>query len=106
MGYVLLAAAIVSEVAGTVALRYTHGLSRLTPWLLVVVAYGLSFWLMAMVLRVVPISMTYAIWSGVGTALVAFVGVVFLHEPWNVAKLVGVMMIIGGVVALNLGDAQ
>lgn len=104
MGYVLLAAAILSEVTGTVALKYTHGFSRLWPSLLVLVAYGASFVLMSLVLRTFPVSLTYAIWSGVGTALVALIGVVFLREPWSALKLFGVVLIIGGVVALNLGS--
>jgi small multidrug resistance pump len=106
MGYVLLAAAILSEVTGTVALKYTHGFSRVWPSLVVVVAYGASFLLMSLVLRTIPVSLTYAIWSGVGTALVALIGVLFLREPWSTLKLFGVLLIIGGVVALNLNGAD
>ena len=66
---VLLALAILSEVVATVSLRYTDGFTNLAPSVVVVVGYGLSFWLLALILKDLEIGFVYAVWSGVGTAL-------------------------------------
>jgi small multidrug resistance pump len=70
-----------------------------------VAGYGLSFWLMALTLRYLQLGVVYAIWSGVGTAIVAAVGILFLDEParWNI--LAGIGLVIAGVVLLNIGGA-
>jgi small multidrug resistance pump len=77
---VLLSFAIVSEVAATVALRYSDGFTRPGPIAIVVIGYGISFWLLALVLREMSVAATYAIWSAVGTALVATIGMIALGE--------------------------
>lgn len=103
-GWVLLALAIIAEVMGTVALQLSDGFRRLVPAAVVVVGYGISFWLLALTLQRLEIGVTYAIWAGVGTALVAIIGAVFLGEPVNGAKVVGVILVIAGVVSLELGS--
>jgi small multidrug resistance pump len=65
-----------------------------------------SIWLLAMVIRNIPVSITYAVWSGLGTAGIAVVGVLFLDERWDLVKAVALLMIIGGVVMLNLHGAH
>jgi small multidrug resistance pump len=104
--YVLLALTIVTEVIATLSLRATEGFTRLVPSIVVVVGYGLSFWLLALTLRHLQLGVVYAIWSGAGTALVAMVGILFLDEParWNI--LAGIVLVIAGVVLLNLGGAH
>ena len=81
MPAILLTIAILAEVAGTVALKYTDGFTNLGPSALVVAGYGLSFWMLALVLRDLPIGLTYAVWAAVGTALIAAIGVVAFGEP-------------------------
>jgi small multidrug resistance pump len=103
-GWLLLALAIVTEVMGTVALQLSDGFRRLVPAAIVVVGYGISFYLLALTLQRLEIGVTYAIWAGVGTALVAVIGVVFLGEPLNGAKVVGVVLVIAGVASLELGS--
>lgn len=98
----LLAFAIVFEVAGTVALRYSDGFTKLLPSALVVAGYGLSFWLLALVLRELSLGFTYAVWSAVGTALIAAVGVFAFGEPATALKVASLALIIMGVVGLNL----
>ncbi|HMJ37013.1 MAG TPA: multidrug efflux SMR transporter [Baekduia sp.] len=98
---ILLSLAILSEVAATVALRMSHGFSRPIPVLVVVVGYGLSFWLMALVLKDIPVALTYAIWSGVGTALIAVAGVTFFDESMNVFKVLSLGLIVLGVAGLS-----
>lgn len=99
--FVLLLLAILTEVVGTLALRASDGFSKLAPAALVVVGYGLSFWLMALALKQIPVGLTYAIWSGLGTALVAIGGVVAFGETMNVMKLASLMVIVAGVAGLS-----
>jgi small multidrug resistance pump len=97
----LLGTAIVSEVAATLALRASDGFSRPLPVAVVIVGYGLSFWLLALALKHIPVSLTYAIWAGTGTALVAIGGVVAFGESMNTMKLLSLFVIVLGVVGLS-----
>jgi small multidrug resistance pump len=100
--FALLALAIVSEVIGTVALRESDGFTRPAASAVVVVGYGLSFWLLALVLKHLSVGTTYAVWSAVGTALIAGIGIVAFDEQATVLKLASLALIIIGVVGLNL----
>jgi small multidrug resistance pump len=102
----LLSFAIVSEVAATVALRYSDGFTRPGPMAVVVVGYGISFWLLALVLREMSIGATYAVWSAVGTALIAAIGVFAFGEPATALKLASLGLIIIGVVGLNMAGSH
>ncbi|MFE0800871.1 DMT family transporter [Streptomyces sp. NPDC058812] len=106
MGYLLLAGAIAAEVAGTTAMKYSEGFSRLGPSLLTALAYVLSFALLAQTLKVLAVGTAYAIWAGVGTAAIAAIGVVFMGEGMTLTKAAGIALIIIGVVVLNLGGAH
>jgi small multidrug resistance pump len=101
MPFLLLSFAIVAEVGATIALRVSDGFSRPVPSAIVVVGYGISFWLLALALKDIPVSLTYAIWSGVGTALVAIAGVVAFGETMNVMKLASLAIIVLGVAGLS-----
>jgi small multidrug resistance pump len=102
----LLFAAIALEVAATSALSRANGF-RDPLWTAVVLGgYALSAWLLALVIRHMSVSAAYAIWSGLGTALVAVVGVVWLGEPVTAAKVAALAMIVVGVVVLNLQGAH
>ena len=103
---VLLSFAIVSEVAATVALRASDGFTRPGPIAIVIVGYGISFWLLALVLRDMSIDATYAVWSAVGTALIAAIGVFAFGEPATALKLASLGLIILGVVGLNLAGSH
>jgi small multidrug resistance pump len=98
----LLALAIASEVAATVALRSTHGYSRPLPLLVVILGYGAAFFLLGLVLRTIPVSVAYAVWSAVGTAAIAVIGMAILGEPVTALKVASLGLIIAGVVGLNL----
>lgn len=100
--YLLLSLAIVTEVGATIALRVSDGFSKPMPSAIVVVGYGLSFWLLALALKDIPVSLTYAIWSGVGTALVAVAGVVAFGETMNAMKLASLAIIVLGVASLSV----
>jgi small multidrug resistance pump len=101
-----LSIAILSEVAGTVALKYADGFTRLAPSVAVVAGYGLSFWMLALVLREFPIGLTYAVWAAVGTALIAAIGIFAFGEPATTLKLLSLALIIAGVVGLNLAGSH
>lgn len=106
MAWLLLTGAIITEVIATSALKASDGFSRLVPSLIVVAGYGCSFLLLSFTLKHMPVSVAYAIWAGLGTALIAFVGVVLLNEPMTAIKALGITMIIGGTVTLNLSGAH
>jgi small multidrug resistance pump len=99
---VLLGVAIVIEVGATALLPRTEGFTNPAWSLAVVGGYALSIWLLALVVRYVPISTAYAVWSGAGTALVAVVAYLFLGESLGFAKTFFLGLIITGVVGLNL----
>jgi small multidrug resistance pump len=102
----LLSFAIVSEVGATVALRYSDGFTRLGPVAIVIAGYGVSFWLLALVLRELSVGTTYAVWSAAGTALIAVVGVFAFGEPATALKLASLALIIIGVVGLNMAGSH
>ena len=106
MPVLFLSIAIAAEVAGTVALKYTDGFTRIGPSAIVVAGYGLSFWMLALVLKALPIGLTYAVWAAVGTALIAGIGIVAFDEPAGALKLASLGLIIAGVVGLNLAHAH
>lgn len=100
--FVLLMLAIGTEVASTALLPRADGF-RHAGWTAVVLGgYAVSIWLLALVVRVMPVSIAYAVWSGVGTAAIAFIGATFLGERWDLLKAGALGMIIVGVVVLNL----
>ena len=102
MTALLLALAIASEVSATLALKVSDGLSRPVPAAIVVAGYALSFWLLALVLKHLSVGTTYAVWSAVGTAAIALVGIVAYGETANALKLASLALIVAGVVGLNV----
>jgi small multidrug resistance pump len=104
--WALLLTAITVEVGATAALPRAQGF-RDPVWTAAVLGgYALSIWLLTLVIRDIPVSVTYAVWAGLGTAGIAVVGVVLLHEPWDLLKGLALLMILGGVVILNLHGAH
>jgi multidrug transporter EmrE-like cation transporter len=103
---ILLTIAIVTEVSATVALRFADGFSRPLPTAIVVAGYGISFWMLALVLKQLPVGLTYAVWSAAGTALIAAVGIFAFGEGATVLKLASLALIIMGVVGLNLAGSH
>ncbi len=101
---VFLALAILSEVVATVSLRLSDGLSRLVPSIVVVVGYAASFLLLSRALvGGIPLGVAYGVWAAAGVALVALIGAVFLGDGLTLVQLAGIALVIGGVLALELG---
>ena len=96
----LLLAAIVIEVVATASLPKTDGF-RDPGW-----TVAASIWLLSVVVRTLPVSIAYALWAGIGTALVAVVGTVVLGESMTTLKAVSLGMIVVGVIGLNLAGAH
>jgi small multidrug resistance pump len=101
--WILLALAISSEVAGTTALRASNGLSRPLPVVVVVVAYLASFGLLAVILKHLSLGATYAIWAGIGTALIALIGWAVYSDPLSPVTIAGIALVVVGVVVIHLG---
>ncbi len=100
--HLYLALAIVSEVVATSSLKATQEFSRIGPSIFVLVGYCLSFWLLALALRSIPVGIAYASWAGLGIVLVAVAGIVFHSEHIDLAGGLGMALIIAGVVTLHL----
>jgi small multidrug resistance pump len=102
-----LAGAIASEVTATVALRFSHGFSRLVPSIIVVLGYVAAFLALSQALvRGMPLGVGYGIWAATGVSLVALIGVTFLGESLTLVQIGGIVLVIGGVLALELGGAH
>lgn len=101
-GWLWLSASILLEVAGTTSMKLSEGLTRIVPSVLIFVFYALSFTAFTFALKRVELSIAYAIWAGVGTALIALIGIAFFREPATLLKLFALALIISGVVLLNL----
>jgi len=106
MPWVLLGAAIATEVAGTLALRGSDGFTRLVPSIIVVVGYVASFVLLAMVLKTLPVGIVYAVWSAVGVALVAVFGKLMFGDPVPPLAVAGMVLIVGGVALVGFSGAK
>jgi small multidrug resistance pump len=104
--WAVLTLAIVFEVGGTVSLRLSEGLSRLTPSLLILVFYACSFALNAMVIRTLGLSVVYAVWSGAGTVLTALIGYLYFKEPASALKIGSAGLIVLGVLGMHLASRQ
>ncbi|MDK1029888.1 MAG: SMR family transporter [Anaerolineae bacterium] len=102
MAYLYLAMAILAELIATTALKASQEFTKLVPSIIVVTGYGTAFYLMTLVLRTIPIGITYAIWSAVGIVLISIVGAIFYKEIPDIPALLGMGLIISGVVVIFL----
>ena len=101
MSYLYLAIAIVAEVIGTSALKAAEGFTRPLPSLVVVVGYAAAFYFLSLALKVIPVGIAYAIWSGVGVALITLIGWVVFRQRLDAPALAGVALIVAGVVVIQ-----
>ncbi len=102
--YYLLLLAIVFEVCGTTCMKLSLGFSRLLPSILIFVFYGISFFFFTLALKGIDVSIAYAIWAGLGTALITVVGIFWFREPVNFLKIISLFIVVVGVIGLNLSD--
>lgn len=102
LAYGFLAIAIVSEVIGTTCLAKTEQFTRPLPTVLMAICFLAAFYCLSQSLKAIPLGVAYAIWSGLGTTLTAIIGVVVFQQRLNLPGVIGIAMIIGGVLVLNL----
>lgn len=102
MTYLILCLAIVCEVFATTALKASDSFSKLVPTLMALVGYGVSFYLLSIVMRSLPTGVTYAIWAGLGIVLISLFGYLFAGEKLDLAACLGMSFIVIGVVIINV----
>ena len=101
-GYLYLAIAVIFEVLATSALKASNGFTNPSPSLLVVIGYGVAFYCLSVVLKTIPVGISYAIWSGMGVVLITFVGWFFFKQHLDIAALIGMALIVTGVIVIYL----
>ncbi|MFP3390396.1 DMT family transporter [Brevibacillus sp. SIMBA_040] len=102
--WIYLLMAILLEVAGTTSMKLSEGLSKPVPSVMMFIFYVLCFSSLSMALKEMEVGVAYAIWSGLGTAIVAIIGVIVFKDAFTVKKVIALGLIIAGCVLLNLGD--
>jgi len=102
MGYLYLSVSIIAEVIGTTALKAADGFTNPGPTLLAVGAYGVAFFALSFVFRTVPMGIAYAIWSGVGIALISVAGIFLYKQTLDTPAILGIVLIVAGVAIINL----
>ncbi|MBJ7538811.1 DMT family transporter [Marinomonas transparens] len=102
MVYFLLFLAILAEVIATTALKASDSFTKLGPSIVLIAGYGISFYLLTIVMRSMPTGVTYAIWSGLGIVLISLFGYFFTNEKLDFAACLGMSLIVIGVVVINV----
>lgn len=100
--YLFLAGAIVFEVFGSTMLKLSHGFTKFAPIIGVVLGYTVAFYMLSKALQALPLGLSYATWSGVGTVLTVIIGVFLFNEKVNRQGVLGIAILIVGIVMLNL----
>ncbi len=103
MHWVYLTLAIIFEVGGTTCMKLSAGFAKVLPTVVMAVLYACSFSCLTLAIKRIDISVGYAVWSGLGVALIAAIGIWHFREPFTFLKMLGTAAIIIGVVLLNLG---
>ncbi|MFQ6021424.1 MAG: DMT family transporter [Acidiferrobacterales bacterium] len=104
--WLYLTGAIILEVAGTTSMKLSEGFAKLVPSILIFVFYGLSFVGLTLALKKIDVSIAYAIWSGLGTALIAAIGFFYFKEPVTTMKVGSIGLIIIGVIGLHASGVE
>ena len=102
IGWIYLILAIILELGGSTCMKLSNGFTKVLPSVFVFVFYGICYWLLALALDTIEMSVAYAVWAGLGTVAISIIGVVALKEPINFLKTVGIILIASGVVILEL----
>ncbi len=106
IAWLYLILAILFEVAGTTCMKLSAGFSKLIPSILLFLFYAGSFVAVTFASKEIDVSIAYAVWSGLGTALITLVGIFFFRESVTLLKIVSILLIIIGVMGLNLAGAR
>lgn len=104
MSWLYLVIAGVFEIVWAYAMKQSHGFTRLTPSIITIVAMLISFWLLAVAMRSIPLGTAYVIWTGIGAVGAFVVGIVFLAEPFNVLRMLAAVLIVSGLVLMKFSS--
>ena len=102
--WLFVAFAIIAEITAALALRFSRGFSKPLPTMLALAAFGLAFYAVSLALVSLPVSTVYPVWAGGGTAGVALLGVLILHEKAGLWKGTGVVMVVAGIIVKNVAS--
>jgi small multidrug resistance pump len=102
MPYLILLFAVIAETIGTTALHASQQFTRLVPSVIVVLAYGISFYLLSLTLRTIPVGIMYAIWSGLGIVLIAIIAFLVYGQRLDPPAIIGIGLILAGIVTIQL----
>lgn len=100
--YLYLAIAIVAEVIATTSMKAIQGLSKPLPLILVIVGYGISFWMLSLVVKSIPVGIAYAVWAGLGIVLVSIAAAVIYQQRLDLPAMLGMGLIVAGVVVIQV----
>lgn len=100
--YWYLGIAIIAEVIATCFLKAAEGFTKPLPSLAVIIGYGAAFYCLSVVIKTLPVSVVYAIWTGCGVLLVALASVIFLKQTIDLAAILGMVLIVCGVIVIQL----
>ncbi|SLN10393.1 Multidrug transporter EmrE [Pseudoruegeria aquimaris] len=100
--YLFLIAAILMETVGTTALQASQQFTRAVPSVIVVVAYGLAFYLLSLTLKVMPVGIVYAIWSGLGIVFIALIGFLAFGQKLDLPAVIGIGLVLAGILVIHL----
>ena len=102
MAWLFVIVAGLFEIGFAIMLKMSHGFTRLVPSILFVVCAAISFALLDRSLKTLPVGTAYAVWTGIGAAGTATIGMLFMHDPATVIRIASIFLIVAGVVGLNL----
>ena len=100
--YLFLIIAVLAETIGTTSLQASQKFTRIWPSVLVVVSYALSFYLLALTLKYMPVGIMYAIWSGLGIVLISLIAFIYFGQRLDFPAIIGLSLIIAGIVVINV----
>jgi small multidrug resistance pump len=106
MHWIYLFTAIVFEVAGTISMKLSEGFTKIIPSVLIFVCYAVAFTCITFAIRKIEISVAYTVWSGVGTTLIALIGIAYFGEQASLLKIVSIMLVILGVIGLKMSASN
>lgn len=106
MSWTLLVLAGLLEVVWAIGLKYTEGFTKLWPSVLTLAAMGVSFYLLSLAMRSIPLGTAYAVWVGIGAVGAAIAGMIIFKEPATILRIVSLLLVIGGIVGLKVSSAS
>ncbi|MDC9720840.1 MAG: SMR family transporter [Gammaproteobacteria bacterium] len=100
--WMLLLCAVVCEVVGTSAIKYSEGFTKIVPTVIVFIGFGVAFYLLSITLKVIPIGMAYAVWSGLGIVLISVIGHFVFQQRLDTPAFIGMSFILAGVIIMQV----